>query len=405
MEDIHDDGVAGHTAVISGLVLTRESLYEAVWRTPMRSLAIQHGCSDRGLAKTCKRHRIPVPPRGYWAKLAAGHRMQRPPLPRLTEAEQQELRNVDAPVPSPRRPEPGTVASQVAAGATVLEQRIRVRDDLRGAHPLVTKTRDLFATAWQDERGILHPDGGSTKPTGALAVHVSKVSIHRALRIADALINAVEERGWSVRCPAKSESRGTGVCLLGEEVAISIEEKVKRIEKPREERRVTKGHHYDAGYGPYTTILVDPHPRYGYEQLGQLALRVPWYGSPKLQIGDGVTRRLEDRLDEFLVGVVMVAEQYREWSREREERERKRLDEQRQREEVERRRTEEAARVALLERNVAAWRRAEDIRAYVAAARAANPDLIDEHVAYFLWALGLADELDPRRDPGKRPIS
>lgn len=36
----------------------------------MSTLAIEFGISDRGLAKVCGRHRIPVPPRGYWAKVA-----------------------------------------------------------------------------------------------------------------------------------------------------------------------------------------------------------------------------------------------------------------------------------------------------------------------------------------------
>ena len=86
-----------------------------------------------------------------------------------------------------------------------------------------------------------------------------------------------------------------------------------RSKKPR---RVTKGHTYDVGRGPYVTILVDPYPRFGYEQFGQLALRVPGYGGPRLQVADGKTTRLEDRLDEFLVGVVRMAEEYRERRRE-----------------------------------------------------------------------------------------
>jgi hypothetical protein len=35
-------------------------------------VARQLGISDRGLAKICVRHAVPFPPRGYWAKVAAG---------------------------------------------------------------------------------------------------------------------------------------------------------------------------------------------------------------------------------------------------------------------------------------------------------------------------------------------
>jgi hypothetical protein len=51
------------------VMLTREELYEKVWTTPMQKLAVEFGLSDRGLAKLCGRHQVPVPPRGYWARL------------------------------------------------------------------------------------------------------------------------------------------------------------------------------------------------------------------------------------------------------------------------------------------------------------------------------------------------
>jgi hypothetical protein len=47
----------------------------------MRTLATQFGISDVALAKTCRRSAIPVPKRGYWAKLQAGEKVMRTPLP------------------------------------------------------------------------------------------------------------------------------------------------------------------------------------------------------------------------------------------------------------------------------------------------------------------------------------
>lgn len=46
----------------------------------MQKLAATYGISDRGLAKTCARHLVPVPPRGYWAKIEAGHAVKKTPL-------------------------------------------------------------------------------------------------------------------------------------------------------------------------------------------------------------------------------------------------------------------------------------------------------------------------------------
>lgn len=59
----------------------RQALYERVWTTPITALAKAYGISDVGLAKTCKRHNIPRPARGHWAKLAVGRPPARPPLP------------------------------------------------------------------------------------------------------------------------------------------------------------------------------------------------------------------------------------------------------------------------------------------------------------------------------------
>lgn len=64
------------------LVLTRAQLYERVWSTPTLRLAREFGISDVAVAKLCRRRNIPRPPRGYWARLAAGQRPPRPELPR-----------------------------------------------------------------------------------------------------------------------------------------------------------------------------------------------------------------------------------------------------------------------------------------------------------------------------------
>jgi len=51
---------------------TRLQLYELVWTAPVITVAPQFNISDVALKKACRRFDIPVPPRGYWAKLQAG---------------------------------------------------------------------------------------------------------------------------------------------------------------------------------------------------------------------------------------------------------------------------------------------------------------------------------------------
>jgi len=57
----------------------REKLYEQVWSQPMRTVAQAYAVSDVWLAKVCRRLKIPVPGRGYWAKKAAGMKVGRRP--------------------------------------------------------------------------------------------------------------------------------------------------------------------------------------------------------------------------------------------------------------------------------------------------------------------------------------
>jgi hypothetical protein len=56
-------------------------LFNLVWSEPVTKTALRFGMSDRGLAKLCARHHIPLPERGYWAKIKAGQYPARMPLP------------------------------------------------------------------------------------------------------------------------------------------------------------------------------------------------------------------------------------------------------------------------------------------------------------------------------------
>ncbi len=58
--------------------LSRQDLYELVWAAPVTKIAAEFGISDVALHKICEKHRVPVPGRGYWAKLAAGNPKGRP---------------------------------------------------------------------------------------------------------------------------------------------------------------------------------------------------------------------------------------------------------------------------------------------------------------------------------------
>jgi hypothetical protein len=63
----------------------REKIYNEIWSEAMQTVAKKYNLSDVGLAKVCRKLKIPRPGRGYWAKKAAGKPVpKRPRLPALS---------------------------------------------------------------------------------------------------------------------------------------------------------------------------------------------------------------------------------------------------------------------------------------------------------------------------------
>ena len=61
--------------------LSRGELYAEVWSVLMLRLGSKYGLSDVGLAKVRRKHDIPLPPRGYWARKQHGKAVKQSRLP------------------------------------------------------------------------------------------------------------------------------------------------------------------------------------------------------------------------------------------------------------------------------------------------------------------------------------
>jgi hypothetical protein len=123
-------------------------------------------------------------------------------------------------------------------------------------------------------------------------------------------------------------------------------------------------------------------------------LRVTW--------SDGRAQRLEECLNDFIIGLIKVATLLKTERTESEEKERKRQEELHAREEKARRKEEELELFQALRKEVNGWHEARRIREYVKAVR---KDAVEKHDsvhadgdldAWITWALGHADRLDPR---------
>lgn len=96
----------------------REKLYKEVWEKPVSSVAKEYGVSDTAIAKACRRLNVPLPPRGYWAKVQAGQSPSIPELPVYIPEQKKESVFV------PRRRETMTVQKKLSY-SDLFDQQVR----------------------------------------------------------------------------------------------------------------------------------------------------------------------------------------------------------------------------------------------------------------------------------------
>jgi hypothetical protein len=136
--------------------LTREELYAQVWAEPMTSLAQRYGLSDRGLAKVCTRMGIPVPGRGYWARVQSGQVPLQAKLPKI-KARQKAVVNLNKrghilEETKELQDVAGYIASEMHP-----ENQITVPDALVDPLPVVEKTAKSLRAAGADDHGMVRP--------------------------------------------------------------------------------------------------------------------------------------------------------------------------------------------------------------------------------------------------------
>lgn len=367
------------------ITIERDKLYEQVWTEPIHKLCKQYFLSDRGLGKLCERHNIPVPPRGYWARVAHGQKPKRPPLPPLKEGQratiyiERYLKYAPGEEP-PSHPIPPEVLYE-----RVPEHRVTVPEDLRVNHPLIRGARRLLRGVKPDDRGMLQP------PSGCLHIRVSRTAQTRAVRIVQALFDAMAARGWTVRVATETDYNRrpvtrTLVKVLGEEIALGLEERAKQVPHVL---TVYQKDSIKRGYEPYL-------PPWDLAPSGVLVLQV-LTGWPQREFKDSAKQPLEHRLNDFLVALVEKALQ------EKKDRERRAIEEQRRQEAEQRQREEEARqreedeKIEQWDTWMNAWKRAQDVRAFAAAIREALAPIepgskIERRLS---WAADYADRIDP----------
>lgn len=125
--------------------LTREALFQRVWREPLSVVARQLGLSASGLAKICDRTAIPYPTRGHWGKAKGGRAPSPPLLPPAPSGVDETLRMAPGQAVS-RRVSPRLPLEERRAHILDAAAQIIVRE---GLHAVTIKrvARDVGLTA------------------------------------------------------------------------------------------------------------------------------------------------------------------------------------------------------------------------------------------------------------------
>ncbi|MDU8215188.1 hypothetical protein RYA05_29565 [Pseudomonas syringae pv. actinidiae] len=165
--------------------VTRESLYEQAWSTPMTKIAERYGVSSSYLARVFTHLNIPRPAVGYWAKVAAGKRKATPPLPEVQPGALLAWSRNGAPEQISRTPpkSPAKIRTRSPDRMAVLPRR----------HPLLVDVEEYFKKAQETDEGYLRPSKRSMAD-----LIVSRSGVNQAVDFANQLFLALMKKGLAV---------------------------------------------------------------------------------------------------------------------------------------------------------------------------------------------------------------
>lgn len=385
--------------------LHRETLFEQVWATPVTHLCKTYGLSDQGLRKACVKLQIPMPERGHWAKVAAGHKISRPALPPLRpENDQASLKRKsrrvalssigtglsDAEIKSTPALTMGSFHSAIRhivqeyTQAEMEAFQIKAKFDWEEANPGRTfrGTAPRFGS-WQ----AFCDNGKILRPTHKKCfMRVSLLTYKRAFRLLQLLIEKLELAGFSVELPNDRER----LTATRDSASVSI----RLIERQETGQRKE-----------FSSWSKEPRFVRTLSPTGCLVIGIEQQGLGESQFADRFDELLEEQMDGVMTAVeyrhqrsMETLKQWKLQQQRSEEREQARQEDLRLRELV--RRSEEAEkskRQALLQ-EARDWQAADTLKAYTAhleLRRSSGGQPADGYEAWLAWAVEVAKALDP----------
>lgn len=289
-------------------VFTRQEFHALVWSKPMTHLAKEFALSDVALHKICRKHDIPNPPLGWWAKKAAGKPVKKTPLPRAKAGISDRITIAAGDI----RAEPDLIAT-ARENARVLASSIVV-DAEPPANAIVERTITQLRKAKPSAtNGLVAIEG-----VGVVKVSVAPASIDRAGLILLRIAAAAQFLGIEL---VRGEKNAAFVCE-GETIGFQITETVRRekhvptekeiaeqeaARRKRERRWKNPSSWDDADY----SLSFLRGPEWDYHPTGQLAFELEqsyFLGtSPRRAFKDAKVQRLENMASDIAVGLAVYA--------------------------------------------------------------------------------------------------
>ncbi len=229
---------------------SRRQLFDLVWSKPVVSLAREYGFSDVGFAKICRRNNIPLPPRGYWAKINAGLQVARPPLPNphregpvyvpprasITDEAILEKRKILA-LEKSEIEQIGVISipEQISAPHKVTQNTLRhfekIIKKIEQSKKSNSLPRDYYSLIQSIYRGRVQ-----CKQDSCFNLVVTEQLLDRALSLLDVLVKELEKNGFRIHPAKDKKSKGAVVAVKENEViSFSVSEgyKYQAVEDPK----------------------------------------------------------------------------------------------------------------------------------------------------------------------------
>lgn len=297
---------------------TRAEFYDLVWSKPLTHLAKEFGVSDVALHKLCRKHDIPKPPVGYWAKVAAGKRVKQTPLP-APKAGVPDTVSISA---SALSNEPQTVTKtreDATSRASKFDPQLGVKE-----HPLVTRSIAKLRKAKPSEQGLVH-----LAKSGLIDIGIAPSSIDRIELALNRIVAAARVQGFDL---AQREER---VVFTDGQISVPfrLKETVRRtkhepteeeLAKEDEERKRRDRTWARNGWGDSpTSRLFRQRPELDYAPSGKVTFEFDLFvrqSSVRRSFNDAKIKRLEDMANEIAVGLATIAAAKAEDNRNDEER-------------------------------------------------------------------------------------